>query len=192
MCIALHTADGAVTNGRRWALDVDAVDARVLDHAIEPVLDIGCGPGRHVAALAQHGRIVLGIDVTPAAIAMARRRNVPVLERGVFDAVPARGRWGSALLLDGNIGIGGDPVVLLHRVRSLVRPGGVVLVELEAVNAVRPPTAARLVVDNDPGPWFAWARVSVDEIDGLAISAGFRVDLRWRDGARSFARLVCE
>ena len=36
-------------------------------------------------------------------------RGVNVLERSVFAGVPGQGRWRSVLLLDGNIGIGGDP-----------------------------------------------------------------------------------
>ena len=43
---------------------------------------------------------------------------------------PTPGRWRSALLLDGNIGIGGRPARLLARIASLLAPGGAILVEL--------------------------------------------------------------
>ena len=39
----------------RWLAPVDAADRAVLAHAAAPVLDIGCGPGRHLAALAAAG-----------------------------------------------------------------------------------------------------------------------------------------
>ena len=50
-------------------------------------------------------------------------RGVAALLRDVFDPVPGEGRWETALLADGNIGIGGDPVALLERVRHAGRPG---------------------------------------------------------------------
>lgn len=38
------------------------------------ILDLACGGGRHSLAMAQHGAIVTGIDIGPAAIDLARRR----------------------------------------------------------------------------------------------------------------------
>jgi hypothetical protein len=61
---------------------------------------------------------VLGVDVSPAAVARAKGAGGAVLRRSVFDRLPAEGRWGTALLADGNIGIGGDPHALLRRVRD--------------------------------------------------------------------------
>ena len=63
---------------------------------------------------------------------MTRERGVPALRRDVFDRVPGEGRWHTVLLADGNIGIGGDPVRLLQRVRTLLATGGRVVVELGA------------------------------------------------------------
>jgi len=42
------------------------------------------------------------------------------VRRSVFDALPAEGRWHTALLADGNVGIGGDPIRLLSRLRGLI------------------------------------------------------------------------
>ena len=96
----------------------------------DPVLDVGCGPGRIVAALAAEGRIALGVDPSPAAIAEAARR-APRAAPSVFDPLPGERRWGTVLLLDGNVGIGGDPVALLARAAWLLRPGGVVVAEVD-------------------------------------------------------------
>jgi SAM-dependent methyltransferase len=38
------------------------------------ILDVACGGGRHSLAMARRGAVVTGIDLGPAAIAMARRR----------------------------------------------------------------------------------------------------------------------
>lgn len=44
------------------------------------VLDAGCGSGEHAAYLAAHGHRVVGVDVSPAAVALAEGR---LRERGV-------------------------------------------------------------------------------------------------------------
>src|SRR4051812_13782284 len=114
-----------------WLGAAGAVDERVLDCARGPVLDVGCGPGRHVHALARRGVLAVGIDISPVAAALARRRGATVLETSIFDRIPGAGSWRTALLLDGNIGIGGHPDALLARLASLVARGGTVLVELD-------------------------------------------------------------
>ncbi len=181
--------DIGTRHGGRWSAPADPVDRRALRHVVAPVLDIGCGPGRHTLALAEAGIVVLGIDVTPHVLSVARTRDTPVLERCVFGRVPGAGRWSSALLLDGNIGIGGDPVELLTRVRSLLQPRGRLIVELaRAPNDTRPVTA-RLVIDETRGPWFSWTEVDPDEINEIASRSHLRVSRRWRDDGRSFAIL---
>ena len=78
------------------------------------MLDVGCGPGRIVAALTDHGRLALGIDIAEHAVALTRGRGTNALRRNVFDPLPGEGRWATVLLLDGNVGIGGDLDALLR------------------------------------------------------------------------------
>ena len=115
----------------RWRAEADDVERELLDTLLDPVMDVGCGPGRIVAALAGAGRAALGVDVSDAAVAEARRRGAAALGRSVFAPLPGERRWASIVLFDGNIGIGGDPVVLLARVADLFAPDGVVLVEVD-------------------------------------------------------------
>ena len=61
----------------RWLGPAGAVDERVLERARGPVLDVGCGPGRHVHALARRGVLALGVDVSPVAVRLARARGAP-------------------------------------------------------------------------------------------------------------------
>ena len=182
--------------GRARALPVDvwlgragAVDERVLDRARGPVLDVGCGPGRHVHALARRGVLSVGVDVSPVAVALARRAGATVLEASIFDRLPGTGSWNSALLLDGNIGIGGSPDALLRRLAGLLARGGVVLVELDppGVGVVR--ERVRLEEGARASEWFAWARVGADAVAATAGAAGLCVRARWRDGGRFFAEL---
>jgi SAM-dependent methyltransferase len=172
-----------------WLGRAGAVDERVLDHARGPVLDVGCGPGRHVHALARRGVLGVGVDVSPVAAALARRRGATVLEASIFDRVPGAGRWNSALLLDGNIGIGGSPDALLRRLAGLLARGGAVLVELDPPGVGVVHERVRLEDSARASAWFAWARVGADAVEGPAHAAGLRVLARWEDGARFFAEL---
>jgi SAM-dependent methyltransferase len=174
----------------RWLGALTAADDAVLQRARAPVLDVGCGPGRHVIALARRGRLALGVDVAPAAVHVARLRGAPAIEASVFARIPGAGTWGSALLLDGNIGIGGAPDALLTRLRELLRPDGEVLVELAAPGMPSLRESLRLELGGELSRPFAWAYVGVDAIDVPARSAGFVVAERWRDDGRWFARLT--
>ena len=74
----------------RWFRDAEPAETRALAEVCGPALDIGCGPGRHVFALAERGIPALGIDITTNAVHHARARGVPVLERCVFGPIPSR------------------------------------------------------------------------------------------------------
>jgi SAM-dependent methyltransferase len=175
----------------RWRSEPDGHEAALLHHLVDPVLDIGCGPGRVPTALAASGRIALGIDPAPAAAEEAARRGAPVLRRSVFSPLPGEGRWGTALLLDGNVGIGGDPSTLLRRCRDLVRSGGQVIAELAAPGIATQPLTVRVEVGSDAGPWFAWAVVGVDGWASVAREAGLSAVGFYTAGARWFGRAVC-
>ena len=185
----LRSEEGDLHCGQRWLEQACEVDGRVLARAAGPVLDIGCGPGRHVRALAQLGLVALGIDVTPRAIEIARARGVDVLHRSVFDRVPASGRWRTALLLDGNLGIGGDPLLLLRRTSELLAPRGRILVECAPPGEKRGVERVCLDLHGDPGPWFDWTVVGADRIGALANDAGLLHTETWCDHGRWFSLL---
>lgn len=159
----------------QWDRAPDDQDRRMLDLCAGPTLDVGCGPGRLAAELAERGQVVLGIDVLGEAVGHTRRRGASALRRDVFGALPGEGRWETALLADGNIGIGGDPVALLHRLRELLDPRGRVVVELAAPGAEPTTGWATLHWGGDTSEPVRWAVVGVDHIAHHAGEVGLDV-----------------
>lgn len=184
-------------DGRRRTLPLDAWrggfvagDEAMLDRCTGPTLDIGCGPGRLVAALSARGVPGLGVDLVAEAVTLACDAGAAALRRSVFDRLPGEGRWAAALLADGNVGIGGDPTALLARVRGLLAVDGHALVEVEAPGSGTASVAVRLARHDDHGPVFAWAQVAADDVARLARGAGLAVRDIWTEAGRWFADLT--
>ncbi len=188
MTAALITATGdrIALDVQRWRSEPAPVETSLLSALADPVIDLGCGPGRLTAALAAAGRVVLGIDPSPAAVDEASGRGAPVLRRSVFAPLPGEGRWATALLLDGNIGIGGDPVRLLRRARELLRPHGVVIAELQSNGGYRS-HMVRLDTGDFVGPTFPWATVGADVWLDLCAAAGLTTGGVHEASGRCFA-----
>lgn len=191
--LSLVSADGRVVPLaiQRYLDDADAADGTVLDRCVAPVLDVGCGPGRIVHALAASGRPALGVDIADVAVALTLGRGASALSRDVFDRLPGEGRWPTVLVLDGNIGIGGDVTALLHRLTGLLAASGSVIVE---ASSPEPGTHEVLQVrfsdgDDPMGPEFEWAVISVDVLLVRAAEAGLAATDHWSADGRDFVRL---
>jgi SAM-dependent methyltransferase len=175
----------------KWSSDADDVDRSLLGQARGPVLDIGCGPGRMVRAAGELGLVALGLDVSPEVVALARRRGLAAALGSVFDRVPAEGLWRTALLIDGNVGIGGDVAALLARCREILAPSGALVVELHPDDDRDHSYSATLTDgDGSRSAAFPWAEVGLDRLRVLAQASGFTVDRAFMAGGRRFARLA--
>lgn len=190
----LRKADGwlLLLDVERWCAAPDAADRTVLDRCDRgPVLDIGCGPGRLVAELAALGRPALGIDVSAAAVSRTLAAGGSALCRSVFDPLPREGSWGTALLMDGNLGIGGDPETLLARTAALLTPYGTIIAETAPAD-VDERVRVQLTDASTPltGQDFPWARVGTNALRRYADACGLTTTATWTAHRRTFAQLT--
>ena len=158
-----------------WTGTADEQDLELLGLCRGATIDVGCGPGRLTLALQQLGHDAIGVDVVDEAVRQTCRRGARAVTADVFGPVPGEGRWDSALLADGNIGIGGDPVALLRRVRQLLRPAGRAVVELAPPGAPSQQVWAALEGPSGRSRPFRWAWLSVDDVRPAAAAAGLHV-----------------
>ena len=152
----------------RWA--VQLLDVQPTDRVIE----LGCGPGVAIAALAAlalQGSVV-GVDHSQVMIHQARRRNRAAVRAGrvrlihtPVQSLPVSDGPFDAALAVNTVGMWPDPIVRLRELARLLRPGG------------------RIALVSQPrciGATAATSAAAADELAGLLTEAGFehlRTDL---------------
>ena len=137
LVMQMNASHRAVTE---WGLRRVTIDARFT------VLDVGCGGGATVATLAcmaSDGH-VCGVDISPASVATARRRNAPLIESGRVDV-----RLASVAALpfgDDTFDLATavethyywpDPEASLREIRRVLRPGGTLVIIAETYRGRR-------------------------------------------------------
>jgi SAM-dependent methyltransferase len=145
----------------RWA--VQLLDVQPTDRVIE----LGCGPGVAIAALATRatGGLVVGVDHSQVMIRQARRRNRAAIQAGRVRLIhtPVErlsigdGPFNAALAVN-TVGMWPDPTARLRELARLLRPGGRIAV-------VSQPRC--------PGATAATSAAAANELAGLLTEAGF-------------------
>lgn len=100
-----------------------AVERRALRWVRGRVLDAGLGAGRVALELQRRGRSVVGIDISPGAVEVARERGVRDVRLLAFEEVDdSIGQFDTIVMLGNNFGLFGSPSKarrLLRRLRPL-------------------------------------------------------------------------
>lgn len=78
-----------------------------VDRAEGRVLDVGCGAGRAMAHLEPLGHETVGIDLSPGAVDVCRRRGLEARELDVADVADLDGAFDTLLLGGNNFGLVG-------------------------------------------------------------------------------------
>jgi SAM-dependent methyltransferase len=174
----------------RWP----AVERRALRWVRGRVLDAGLGAGRAALELQRRGRSVVGIDVSPGAVEVARERGVHDARLLAFEKVDGSiGRFDTILMLGNNFGLFGSPSKakrLLRRLRPLADrivagsndpyatddPAHLAYQEQNRKRG-RMPGQLRLRVRYRDlvGPWFDYLIVSPDEIATILEGTQWRI-----------------
>jgi SAM-dependent methyltransferase len=84
--------------------ECDFIEQEIQQDRTVPVLDIGCGTGRHAIELARRGYHVTGVDLSPSQLERARAKAAAAGVRVAFQKADARaltfeGEFGLALIL---------------------------------------------------------------------------------------------
>ena len=191
-----HSLHALYPDGRRvtvpvgsWTGGLLPGDDSLLARCRSGTLDVGCGPGRLLVALAHRGVEAAGVDIGAAAVRIARGAGGEVFHASVFDPLPDESTWDTVLLADGNVGIGGRPELLLARVRELMSPYGRALVELDAPETSSGSVRLRLVTADAIGEPFDWAHLSVRDAVEVSAGVGLAVETTWNSADRWFVSL---
>jgi SAM-dependent methyltransferase len=104
-----------------------APERKAVDLARGKILDIGCGAGRHALHLQEKGFDVTGIDNSPGAIKVCRRRG---LKRAIVRPIEkidrfAKESFDTVLMMGNNFGLFGDPEKareLLEKMSRITKP----------------------------------------------------------------------
>ncbi|WP_005032337.1 class I SAM-dependent methyltransferase [Holophaga foetida] len=105
-----------------------------------PVMDLGCGGGRHLAALRRHNPLAFGLDLSATLLEAAPKELRGWLLRGDMRAIPVKdgSLWGVCLWFT-PFGYFDEAQnrALMARIARLLRPGGILLLDFMNAHLVR-------------------------------------------------------
>jgi hypothetical protein len=107
-------------------------ERELLEDVTEPVLDLGCGAGRHALFLQEQGMHVVGLDNSPGAVKVCERRGLKDVRLADLREPPDDEAWGTVLLMCGNFGLAGgwdETREFLARLHGTCSPGASIVAD---------------------------------------------------------------
>jgi SAM-dependent methyltransferase len=185
---------------------------KAIAYARGRVLDVGCGAGRHALYLQKRGHDVVGIDVSPLAVKVARLRGLRKARVMPVTKVSSRlGSFDTILMFGNNFGLFGNPKRmkwLLARFRTVTGDDARIIVEscnpydttdrvhldYHRRNRCRGRMAGQVRVrvryKRYATPWFDYLLVSPDEMKKLLRGTGWQVKKTFRSGGPAYAAVI--
>jgi SAM-dependent methyltransferase len=169
-----------------------------LERARGRVLDVGCGAGRIALYLQESGLEVVGVDISPGAVEVARRRGVrDARVMAVTELGQALGRFDTVVMMGNNFGLFGNRKRarwLLRRFHRLTTESGRIIAEsvdpydteeeihlaYHRRNRERGRMSGQVRIRVRYGrlrtPWFDYLLVSEEEMRALVDGTGWRIE----------------
>lgn len=182
------------------------LDDWIHQRATGRVLDVGCGAGRNALVLQDAGLDVVGLDVSPGAVEVARTRGLTHVVEGTLDTADLTGTFDSFVLAGNNLGLLADRDTAPHVLRRLAElsvPGGRILAtatgrepgsslseddaDYEARNLQRGRLRWQVTMRSRFGrlttPWFEYLFLTLEELDDLIAGSRWRIADSYGQGA---------
>lgn len=199
--------DNYISIGKRFSGDLyfseypkwSPLDKKGIKHAKGKVLDIGCGAGRHSLYLQGKGFDVTGIDNSPLAIEVCKKRGLKkalVLPIEKIDNLKPN-KFDTIVMLGHNFGLFGNlkkAKTLLKKMKTITSEEAIIIANIndpyktdnplhlkyQRTNIKKGRMGGQLRIrvryDNIIGPWFDYLFVSIDEMKKILEGTGWIID----------------
>jgi SAM-dependent methyltransferase len=195
---------------RKWP----SLDRRAMRYVRGRVLDLGCGGGRVALHLQARGLDAVGIEVSPGAVEICRRRGVrDVRLCAIEDVDESLGVFDTIVMLGNNFGLFGSKSRarrLLRRFHGLTTDRARIVAQTfdphtlvdEVHRAYRERNQRRgrsagqhrlrVRYRTAATPWFDYLQVSETELANLLDGTGWRLDATLQDEGASYIALLAK
>lgn len=199
--LMVFDAEYLVAPFTRWS---DPTERKAMRFVRGRVLDVGCGGGRVCLHLQDRGLDVVGIDASPGAVAVCKRRGVLDARQMRIEDVPTTwGPFDTMVFLGQNFGMLGSlsrARRILRRLARLTNGRGRIVAETFDPHGLDDPVQRRYLARNVargrmPGQlrvrmrhrelatrWMDWLQVSKDELRDLLEGTGWALSRTIGDG----------